>query len=820
MDSLTASVPSISNAIQTQPNAFQTHGQNPYSSANVGFANQPMSFLPYEDWENDLCGPNMIREPKQCLVAYCCPCCMYGFIVEEMRQGEQFMLANCLLYAFLGLCCLHWVTGCLTRGEIRAEYDHTIFENYIKYMDKKDQYPITAVQKCYTSLRDNRLTRKPTVYCEFPETSYKPDWSINLCDMEQCPISSVLFPCRTYVMNAIAMNYLKVLYKDIFTCLYCAATVVCMHWLMGLTLRRKIRKEFRIPGSNFGDCLTHCFCPCCALNQEMHQLKFLSNSLQISSEFLSDSNDTLDSLSTFSREDVFISKKKVKHIKLATDHNKKWKEYRSTLAPPATRINSLSLEKNIGKRALVINDDRPRLERLQLPISSIIPQTTLGKKLKRSQLKPIPSPNFLQLPAPLRQKNLSKNSLSNAVCVICSDFYDDFTDIAVAKCGHVFHTTCLEQWLERRRSCPHCRQNIPSNSGYIPKLFFQLGTEPEIDEATLKNQLSSVKAQLKGKEKEAKDAKEKLTQSISNRQLDKDRIASLERILDEERKKRQCLKDQVASLQECEVKAYHMTEELKNVKRKLKELVEVSNILDGIKSDKEIALSVENQGKDELKSWCLMLTKELNMKRKKSSEVSAKLEKMRREVVDAKKSLRQKQLELDQSKKLIEDLEENAKTLEERAESYKKKSEALSKAIDSPTETRSSFAHRLLKESPAPLQSQTEEIELSDDEEVITKRLKLDNNMSSPQLPSHCLALLSKEKSPKASNSSALKNLNILKRSKTFQWKKTNSGPVISRGYNGLGGSHKFVQSSREVKKVSSFSLSKPKSTPDIIELE
>lgn len=122
MDSITGSAPSNTYPILTQPDSYQPHGQTPFASPNVGYVSHPMSFLPYEDWENDLCGPNMIREPNQCFVAYCCPCCMYGFNVEEMRQGEQYMLPNCLLYAFLGLCCLHWVTGCLTRGEIRAEY--------------------------------------------------------------------------------------------------------------------------------------------------------------------------------------------------------------------------------------------------------------------------------------------------------------------------------------------------------------------------------------------------------------------------------------------------------------------------------------------------------------------------------------------------------------------------------------------------------------------------------------------------------------------------------------------------------------------------
>ena len=28
-------------------------------------------------------------------------------------------------------------------------------------------------------------------------------------------------------------------------------------------------------------------------------------------------------------------------------------------------------------------------------------------------------------------------------------------------CGHLFHTKCLETWLEVKNECPYCRQRIP-----------------------------------------------------------------------------------------------------------------------------------------------------------------------------------------------------------------------------------------------------------------------------------------------------------------------------------------------------------------------
>ena len=31
----------------------------------------------------------------------------------------------------------------------------------------------------------------------------------------------------------------------------------------------------------------------------------------------------------------------------------------------------------------------------------------------------------------------------------------------ITPCDHIFHTICLEKWLEFKSECPYCKQNIP-----------------------------------------------------------------------------------------------------------------------------------------------------------------------------------------------------------------------------------------------------------------------------------------------------------------------------------------------------------------------
>ncbi|KAI3862915.1 hypothetical protein MKW98_011954 [Papaver atlanticum] len=46
------------------------------------------------------------------------------------------------------------------------------------------------------------------------------------------------------------------------------------------------------------------------------------------------------------------------------------------------------------------------------------------------------------------------------VCSVCLQDMNVDDHAAVLKCSHVFHEKCVEEWAERKPSCPLCRHDI------------------------------------------------------------------------------------------------------------------------------------------------------------------------------------------------------------------------------------------------------------------------------------------------------------------------------------------------------------------------
>lgn len=42
-------------------------------------------------------------------------------------------------------------------------------------------------------------------------------------------------------------------------------------------------------------------------------------------------------------------------------------------------------------------------------------------------------------------------------CIICHDSFSTGGPCVVTKCGHVFHSICVAEWIDYNRSCPSCR---------------------------------------------------------------------------------------------------------------------------------------------------------------------------------------------------------------------------------------------------------------------------------------------------------------------------------------------------------------------------
>jgi hypothetical protein len=51
--------------------------------------------------------------------------------------------------------------------------------------------------------------------------------------------------------------------------------------------------------------------------------------------------------------------------------------------------------------------------------------------------------------------------VENPTCSICLEDYGDLTVVVKTKaCGHLFHTKCLQNWLQVNRNCPLCRRDL------------------------------------------------------------------------------------------------------------------------------------------------------------------------------------------------------------------------------------------------------------------------------------------------------------------------------------------------------------------------
>ena len=60
-------------------------------------------------------------------------------------------------------------------------------------------------------------------------------------------------------------------------------------------------------------------------------------------------------------------------------------------------------------------------------------------------------------------------------CSICMGPFTSKSDVSATMCGHIFHTDCLNEWLQQKEIdyCPQCRKKCER----IHKIFFSARSE-------------------------------------------------------------------------------------------------------------------------------------------------------------------------------------------------------------------------------------------------------------------------------------------------------------------------------------------------------
>ena len=92
----------------------------------------------------------------------------------------------------------------------------------------------------------------------------------------------------------------------------------------------------------------------------------------------------------------------------------------------------------------------------------------------------------------------------NAACSTCLGSFTSISDISTTPCGHVFHTDCIEKWLQNgSNSCSQCRKDFQRRE--ITKLFFSTSQSEndlilELEEVNSEAEKRSLKFQKQNSE--------------------------------------------------------------------------------------------------------------------------------------------------------------------------------------------------------------------------------------------------------------------------------------------------------------------------------
>lgn len=91
--------------------------------------------------------------------------------------------------------------------------------------------------------------------------------------------------------------------------------------------------------------------------------------------------------------------------------------------------------------------------RYQSPISNLTKQNPQIRRFSKKNISRINESI---------NKSVKKIFLED-ICAICyePDIQNNFIK---TRCGHVFHTNCLQTWCNIKNSCPNCRQDSPINN--------------------------------------------------------------------------------------------------------------------------------------------------------------------------------------------------------------------------------------------------------------------------------------------------------------------------------------------------------------------
>ncbi|XP_078470476.1 E3 ubiquitin-protein ligase TRAIP [Lampetra planeri] len=296
-----------------------------------------------------------------------------------------------------------------------------------------------------------------------------------------------------------------------------------------------------------------------------------------------------------------------------------------------------------------------------------------------------------------------------AQCTICSDLFDNKSNISAILCGHTFHEECLTHWLQTaaRKTCPQCRISVNAQN-IISKLFFDVADESSFlqDPETLQNELDKKNLQLVVKMKELTEVRKAmgiLEHSLGNKST---RLEVVNKQLQESQDICAALQEQMKFFNKQNADAKATKAELQRLRTKMQSMERLESFLSaqgdevkGLVGDVGTgAVAVEH-----LSLYCISMKREYDKLKDNLKLVVEEKDRIQRERLSFQSLLQRTSSKLEQTEEHLKVTKEDIQQADKENLSLKKKVDFLQKALSSPCRANEAIT-RLIQESPAPLE--------------------------------------------------------------------------------------------------------------------